>query len=105
MNFGGAIEHIKKGGRAARSGWNGKGMFIYLNKGAIDGEPLGLSNPIPENHGSTIDGVSLSLFEVHDKGTSTRLPNLNMNAASGNTVTGWLASQTDILAEDWVVVD
>ena len=38
-------------------------------------------------------------------GTITRLPNLNMRAATGSTVTGWLASQTDILAEDWVDLD
>ena len=55
--------------------------------------------------GELIDGVHPDLFEKGATGTVTRLPNINMRAASGATVTGWLASQTDILAEDWTIVE
>lgn len=93
LNFGEAIEALKDGKCVARNGWNGKGMYIYLNKGnvyALDG--------------THIDGISASLFETGDTGTITRLPNLNMRSANGSIVTGWLASQTDILAEDWIIL-
>ncbi|CDX54545.1 conserved hypothetical protein [Mesorhizobium plurifarium] len=106
MNFGQALDALKEGKRVSRSGWNGKGMFIYLQSGSFDHELLGFqpgAKPMV-GHPSTIDGVSLGLFEAGDKGTVTRLPNLNMRSATGATVTGWLASQTDMLAEDWDVV-
>ena len=95
LNFGQAIEHVKLGGRAARSGWNGKGMFIFLNPGSTDRTSQDQSH---------FDGVPGRLLQTGDTGTVTRLPNLNMKAASGATVTGWLASQTDILAEDWTLI-
>ena len=93
LNFGEAIEALKDGKCVARNGWNGKGMYIYLNKGNVDALD-----------GTHIDGISASLFETGDTGTITRLPNLNMRSANGSIVTGWLASQTDILAEDWIIL-
>lgn len=97
MTFGDAMHMLKTGAapRVAREGWNGKGMFIYLNEGSVDRR-----NPT----GTHIDGVSEHLFHSGDRGTGTRLPNINMRSASGATVTGWLASQADMLADDWTVV-
>ncbi len=97
-DFGAAIEALKGGQRVARAGWNGKGMFLFLNRGSAafdDSEP----SRVP-----AIDGVPSGLFDNGDAGTVTRLPNINMRSASGSTVTGWLASQTDILAEDWEIL-
>lgn len=105
LSFGQAIEALKKGERVARAGWNGKDMFLWLNKGSFDGSPLNITNPIPEDHGSTMEGIRFPLFTVGDVGTVTRLPNINMHTALGSTVTGWLASQTDMLAEDWTSFD
>lgn len=98
LNFGQALEWIKLGQRVQRIGWNGKGMFVYLNMGSVDLStmPPGLL---------FIDGIRTDLFVEGDKDTVTRLPNLNMHSATGATVTGWLASQTDVLAEDWQVVE
>lgn len=98
LPFGAAIEALKQGKRVSREGWNGKGMFVYLNRGSVDD-----SDGLPEAP-RTIDGVSALLFDLGDRGTVTRLPNINMRSASGSTVTGWLASQTDLLAEDWTVL-
>lgn len=95
FGFGRALSHLKDGRRVARAGWNGKGMWLYLNLGSHDKTE---QRPL-------IDGVSRSLFTLGDDGTVTRLPNVNMRAASGVTVTGWLASQTDMLAEDWMLVE
>lgn len=96
LNFGQAIEGIKEGKKAFRAGWNGKGMFVYLNKGSLDLSQFG-EGGLPDK----MEGIAWNLFETGDIGTITRLPNLNMKAASGSTVTGWLASQTDLLATDW----
>lgn len=94
-NFGTAIEALKNGYKVAREGWNGKNMFIYLNKGNIAGDTI-----VTEK----IGGIHCSLFQIGDKQTITRNPNINMKVADGSIVTGWLASQTDMLAEDWTVV-
>lgn len=107
LKFGEAIEAMKCGQSVARSGWNGKGMHLWLNKGIVDGAKLGFQpgeQPRVDNP-STMDGIKLGLFEAGGEGVATRLPNINMRSASGCTVTGWLASQTDMLAEDWVVLD
>lgn len=106
MNFGDAIEKLKNGEKIARCGWNGKNMFIYLNKGCIDYRSLKNidGSLINKEDLGEIDGVHLSLFECGDAGIITRMPNINMKTASGNIVTGWLASQTDILASDWIVL-
>lgn len=103
MSFGQALDAIKAGVAVARAGWNGKGMFLFLNKGSFDGGKLGFApgDQPQSGHQSTIDGVKLDLFDAGDDGTVTQLPSINMRSASGSTVTGWLASQTDMLAEDW----
>lgn len=95
MNFAEAIEALKNGERVARFGWNGKKMFVYLDRG---------SSPTVMKGHHLIDGISSSLFDLGDAGTTIRLPNLNMRTATGATATGWLASQTDMLAEDWEIV-
>lgn len=80
MSFGHAIEMLKAGHKVARDGWNGKGMYIlHVRKGYYD---VGL----------TLAGSRANL-----------LPWIGMKTADGSFVP-WLASQTDMLADDWVVV-
>ncbi|WP_276122711.1 DUF2829 domain-containing protein [Pararhizobium qamdonense] len=93
-DFGTALQALKTGKRIARRGWNGKGMFVHLNPGSVHGI---VKSPL-------IEGVHPRLFEAGDRDTTTRMPNLNLRAADGSTVTGWLASQTDLLAEDWEIL-
>jgi Protein of unknown function (DUF2829) len=95
LNFGQAVEALKSDKAVQRAGWNDKGMFVYLNKG---------SDPTRYSRDERVDGIRGDLFELGDTGTTTRLPNLNMRNATGSTVNGWLASQTDILAEDWQII-
>jgi hypothetical protein len=93
MNFGQALESLKLGSKVARAGWNGKGMFIYLVRGSIlEAHEL---RKEAEKH----VGESLPPF------TDVKIcSHIDMKAADGSIVVGWLASQTDMLAEDWVVV-
>lgn len=94
MTFSEALDAMKLGHRVAREGWNGKGMFVWINPG---------SYPNDGRDQSHVNGVSFEFFERGDKDTSVRMPCFNMRAADGSTVVGWLASQTDMLAEDWVL--
>lgn len=96
MNFGAAIEAMKAGGRMTRAGWNGKGMFVYINMGSYPADAARSSSGL-------YNGVSFDLFDNGHFGTTVRMPNFNMHTADGSTITGWLASQTDMLAEDWEV--
>lgn len=88
MTFGEALEQLKLGNRVARTGWNGKGMFVVMQKGYPDGIPC--NKQTAEAFGYE-EG---SLFKVR--------PYLQMRCADG-THQMWLASQSDILEEDWVV--
>jgi hypothetical protein len=107
LPFGQAIEAIKQGKFVARAGWNGKGMHISLTRGNIDPNMYGFAGMDHPDypHGSTIDGVDMGLFSLGDTGSTTRLPNISMMTASGAVVNGWLASQTDMLAEDWFIIE
>lgn len=101
MNFGSAVAKIKEGHRVARSGWNGKHMFVYLTPGSAPRSTQ--VQPVTDDF-SLISGIDASLFEDADEGSIVRLPALTLRTAGGETLVGWLASQTDILAEDWTVV-
>lgn len=89
MNFGQALEQLKLGCKVAREGWNGKGMFVVMQKGYPEGVPC--NKQTAEVYGYE-EG---SLFKLR--------PYLQMRCADG-THQMWLASQSDILEEDWVIV-
>lgn len=85
MNFGHALEILKGGGRVQRAGWNGKGMW------------LSLTMPSPETF--MVSGFGIMPQPVATEHL-TCLPWIGMRTADAKYVP-WLASQTDMLAEDW----
>ena len=85
MDFGEAIKALKEGKSVARKGWNGKGMFLYLINGSE------FQNALKYGYG-----------EYEHKPTITS--SIAMKTAQNTIVIGWLASQTDMLAEDWEIV-
>lgn len=95
MNFGEAIAALKQGKKVARSGWNGKGMFLYY---------------VPENRypAVTAIGKQIGIAATGDSsewdGKVAYGAYVAMKTAQNNVVP-WLASQTDVLAEDWEVLD
>jgi hypothetical protein len=89
LTFGMAIEALKQGKKVARKGWNGKGMWLKLARQNVTGND--------KNAFSTID------FE--EDGLWATLPTICMKTAGNEMLPGWSASQTDILAEDWVIVE
>jgi hypothetical protein len=79
MDFSLALNHLRAGARIAREGWNGKNMWLTF----IDSGDYNVTKP-----------AALGLFKC---------PWIGMKTADGKFVP-WLASQTDILAEDWTTV-
>lgn len=92
MTFGGAIEALKNGEKVARSGWNGKGMWLALSVGT-DSLP---SDKFWNKHNKE--------FAEQNGGSADVLSVITMKTADNKILMGWLASQTDMLAEDWMIV-
>ena len=87
MNFGSALQALKNGQKVAREGWNGKGMFLFL---------------VP---GSVFKVNRAPLLGIYPEGTEINYrPHIDMKTVDGEIVP-WVASQTDVLAEDWVIVE
>lgn len=72
LNFGQALEELKRGHKVRRTGWNGKNMWCALQ--------------VPDEH------------------SKMGRPYIYMSDAQGLLVP-WLASQTDLLADDWEIAD
>ncbi len=96
FGFDGALRHIKDGRCVSRRGWNGRGIFLFLNRGSAH---FSDEQEIPP----LIDGIKRGLFEQWAGGITTRTPNISIQSASGSHTHGWTPSQTDMLAEDWYV--
>lgn len=95
MPFGLAVEALKKGAKVARSGWNGKGMWLALS-GPIEGRTI--------SHELFWSKHNAQFAYDQPNSEATVLPCITMKTATGEILMGWLASQTDILAEDWQFV-
>ena len=87
LEFGQVVRALKAGKKAARKGWNGKGMFIFLVKGStflVNRPPLLGIYPLE---------TSIN-YQAH----------IDMCTANG-TIVPWVASQSDMLGEDWSIVE
>ena len=84
MNFGLALEAAKMGQHIARRGWNGEGQYVELGRRLIYAAHDGYS--VEAQHE---DIGSQALVFVGTRGCQV----------------GWLASQADMLADDWYIVD
>lgn len=86
MTFGDALVMLKAGKLVCRAGWNGKDMWLYI-----------------------VDGASLAKAFLYGFGEyigePTTVDSIAMKTADNKVVVGWLASQADMLADDWMVID
>ena len=96
LTFGQALEFLKAGHQVAREGWNGKGMWIMLVPGTQPRiTPESPYGKVLGEYANTDDGcVDQVRIESH----------IDMFTATGDIQPGWLASQADMLGEDWGVV-
>lgn len=92
MNFGEAIAAMKQGEKVQRAGWNGKGMWCIYNPGSKGETHTMFDGSVYKNHG--VDECEIlphfDMYTVNSEGRRAMLP-------------GWLASQSDMDANDWQV--
>lgn len=104
LTFGEAIERLKTGALVAREGWNGKGMFIFMRPAdALIVDFIKKIKSLPNDAKTWIDKNMDDKINPGEEGLNPVkfTAYLCMKAADNTIVNGWLASQTDILAEDW----
>lgn len=97
MNFGLALESLKKGKLVTRSGWNGKGMWLFRQIGNT------VSKDFIPKFASLPDAAKAKLSERDTDVVFNS--SITMLTATGELQPGWLASQTDMLADDWMIVE
>ena len=84
FDFAVALRELKEGSKVARSGWNGKGMFIFL----VPGSTFKVNRP--------------PLLGIYPEGTTINYhAHIDMKTVNGEIVP-WVASQSDLLEEDWM---
>ena len=86
LTFGMAVAAMRIGKRVARKGWNGEGMFLYLVK-AFERQAC--------------NDVERAFFVGY---FGPQLVQINMKTVDGYVV-AWLANQTDILSDDWIILE
>lgn len=90
--FGQAVESLKLGRKVARKGWNGKGMFLWLK-------------PFAFVRSEWCKDPKLKEIADRNGGEIEALGTICMKTADDKILTGWLASQTDILSNDWILFE
>ena len=82
FSFGDAIKYMKRGLMVTRKGWNGKGMYLFKS---------------PK--------VGCQMYKQYTGKDINDLQEFIVMKAADDTLVPWLASQTDVLAEDWMFVE
>ena len=86
LTFGDALHMLKLGKKVARSGWNGKGMFVFL----VNGSKFNVNRP--------------PLLGIFPEGTEINYrPHIDIKNVDGSIST-WVPSIGDVMAEDWATV-
>lgn len=104
LDFGWAISALKAGKLVTRAGWNGKGMFLFMRPS--DELTTGFIPKVKSLPQAVKDYIDQHVDDKTNPGEEGLTPvkftaYICMKAADGTIVNGWLASQTDMLAEDW----
>ena len=87
LTFGQALEVLKDGGKVTRDGWNGKDMWLIL---------IPATQMVTTTEGSPYNEAGLTAVGIN--------AHIDMMTAQGTMQPGWLASQSDMLSEDWIVL-
>lgn len=104
LSFGQAIIAVKRGDLVCREGWNGKGMFIFQRPEDV------IKSDIVINQIKSLPQAVKDFYQqldLKESGSEQGLTPIKftaylcMKAADNSIVNGWLASQTDMLANDW----
>ena len=103
LPFGKAIEALKEGKRVERLGWNGKGLFVFMQVPAtINRVIVSKMQSLPQ---TVKDEFEKRFNDDKQKLHSIYYDNQLALVGSSNIITGWSPSTSDALSEDWVVLD
>ena len=91
LDFGSAIRALKLGKKVARRGWNGKGIYLWVVPAATDKKEWCRDKGLLEAFGDK--------DEIQCNG------HIRMYCADGSVTSGWNATQVDMLAEDWMIIE
>lgn len=110
VNFGQAIEALKQGKRVAREGWNGKGLFIFMQVPATIGkEVIPKMQSLPQSVKDEFKRRENALYgTTENDGRFDFTINYKNQLAMvypDSTIYGWVASPSDVLEEDWCILD
>ena len=100
--FGDAIEALKQGKRISREGWNGKGMFVFRQV------PSFINSTVVPNMQSLPPLVKAEFerrFNIDPVNANIQYNNQLCMVYPDNTIYGWVASPSDVLEEDWCILD
>lgn len=86
-HFGWALNRLKAGEKVSRSGWNGVGMYVVLQKGYPEGIPV---------NKNTAEATGVP------EGTIQKFRPYLMMKTADDAFVPWVASQSDLLASDWM---
>jgi len=102
LPFGHAIEALKNGIRVARSGWNGKGMFVCKQVPSfISGHIVPKIQSLPQSAKDEFQ----KRFDLDPTNAGINYCNQMIIVKSDNTIDSWVPSSSDTLAEDWIILD
>jgi hypothetical protein len=90
MTFGQALSEVKAGKKIARSGWNGKGMFVVYQKAYPNGIPC---------NKQTAEAWGMSEGDLFRCEPYLQIKMVNESHSM------WVPSINDVLAEDWILID
>ena len=93
LGFDKALVTLKRGGRAAREGWNGKGMWVTAS--CLNTNTVAAQNFWSEHNRE---------YALGNGGTAEVPPCMTLRNAKGQIQMGWLPSQEDLFAEDWIIL-
>lgn len=99
MSFGDALVALKSGKKVARAGWNGKDMWLSLS--------CDQSRMVHADHFWSKNNADFA--RQQPEAMAEVLPSITMKTVNAHgrvaILMGWLASQTDMLSEDWLIVE
>jgi hypothetical protein len=103
-NFGQAVEALKQGKMVQREGWNGKGLFVFMQVPAeIPHDIIPKMQSLPDRVKYEFLKRKMALANIPETHSGIKYSNQLALVDVHNNITGWSPSTSDALAEDWVV--
>ena len=103
MDFGEALKALKQGYKVARKGWNGKNMCLYYTEGSD--VPYGKCKTAVQDAINCADSTKVGDATIKgEEYIVTINPHIDLVCANGSITCGWVASQTDMTADDWYIL-